>query len=53
MAPGVDGVRYDDLSKGEWFELFRQVRDAILAGTYRPQPSRLVSIAKAGAVPAR
>ncbi len=48
QAPGVDGVRYHDLSKGEWFELFRQVRVAILAGTYRPQPLREVKIAKAG-----
>ena len=48
QAPGVDGVRYDDLSKGEWFELFRQVRTAILAGIYQPQPARLVNIAKTG-----
>ncbi len=47
-APGVDGVRHHDLSKGEWFELFRVRRDAILAGTYRPQPLREVKIAKAG-----
>lgn len=33
QAPGVDGVRYDDLSKGEWFEIFRQTWAAILAGT--------------------
>ncbi len=48
QAPGVDGVRYHDLSKGEWFELFRQVRAAILAGTYRPQPLREVKIDKVG-----
>ena len=48
QAPGIDGVRYDDLSKGEWYQCFRDVRDAVLAGTYRPQPHRLVSIAKAG-----
>jgi retron-type reverse transcriptase len=46
QAPGVDGVRHHDLSKGEWFELFRELRKAILAGTYRPQPLREVEIDK-------
>lgn len=48
QAPGVDGVTYDDLSKSEWFQLFRDVQARVLAGTYRPQPPRLVHIAKAG-----
>ena len=47
QAPGVDHIRISDLSRGEWSQLFRDVRDAVLAGTYRPQPTRAVEIPKA------
>ncbi len=47
QTPGVDGIRYRDLSRGEWFELLRHLRARVLAGTYRPQPLRAVVIKKA------
>ncbi len=46
QAPGRDGVRLNDLSTGERFQLFRDQQAAVLDGTYRPQPLREVEIPK-------
>ena len=46
-APGVDGMRVDELKaylKSHWLEH----REAILNGSYEPQPVRKVEIPKSG-----
>jgi hypothetical protein len=48
QAPGPDGVRYTDLGRSELFEVLRPVSRAILDGTYRPGPARVVKIPKPG-----
>lgn len=46
-AAGVDGVRVDDVAAAEVAAAFREfIIPAVLAGTYRPQPARVVEIAK-------
>jgi retron-type reverse transcriptase len=47
QAAGLDGLTYKDLSRCEAAGLFRAVSKSVLAGTYRPQPTRPVSIPKA------
>jgi hypothetical protein len=47
QAPGLDGLRYDDLGRGESAAALRAVAKAILAGTYRPHPYRAVKVPKA------
>ena len=46
-APGIDGMRIEDFpayARGHW----PAIRQAVLDGTYRPQPVRRVSIPKPG-----
>jgi len=46
-APGVDGMRVEDLlpfCRRRW----RDIRESLLSGTYRPQPVRKVEIPKPG-----
>jgi RNA-directed DNA polymerase len=45
-APGPDGVTYGDLSRREVADLFRELSNAVLGGTYRPGPVREVKIPK-------
>ncbi|HEX4590828.1 MAG TPA: hypothetical protein VH120_12900, partial [Gemmataceae bacterium] len=45
-APGPDDLTYADLSRPDAANLLRKVSQAILAGTYRPGPDRLVGIPK-------
>jgi retron-type reverse transcriptase len=47
-AAGVDRVRYEDVSRAEVAACFCLLVPIILAGDYRPQPVRVVEIAKAG-----
>src|SRR5262245_47361368 len=47
-APGPDGLRPDDLSPAERWDLARALPGAIRSGTYRPGPHRLVKIPKGG-----
>ncbi|MCW8128709.1 group II intron reverse transcriptase/maturase [Microbulbifer halophilus] len=44
-APGVDGVRVEGL-KAQLQTHWPQIKEALRAGTYQPQPVRAVSIAK-------
>jgi RNA-directed DNA polymerase len=46
QAPGIDGIRYDDLSRREVYEIARQVSRALRQGRYRPHPARLRRIPK-------
>jgi RNA-directed DNA polymerase len=45
-SPGVDGFSYGDFSRGEIADVLRAGSRAILAGTYRPQPTRAVPLEK-------
>ena len=47
QAPGIDGLRFQDLSRRETHELIRTVRKGIRRGRYRPKPNRQVKIPKA------
>jgi Reverse transcriptase (RNA-dependent DNA polymerase) len=47
-APGLDGIRYDDISKPEMAAVLRVISRAIENGTYRPHPCRVVPIPKSG-----
>ena len=44
-APGSDLVTIDDLD-GSFAQAWTPVRDAVLAGSYRPQPLRVVPVPK-------
>jgi hypothetical protein len=46
QAPGPDGLSYTDLSPGEVAHILRELSAAVLAGTYRPGPTRKVRIPK-------
>jgi retron-type reverse transcriptase len=47
QAPGLDGLRYQDLSRSEIAAAFRdQVAPAIRNGTYRPYPYKQIDIPK-------
>lgn len=46
QAPGLDGIRYDDLSTAEIAAVLRQVARAIRERRYRPYPTRSVFIDK-------
>ena len=46
QAPGPDGFGYPDFGRQEAIRALQLVRDAVLAGTYRPVPPRLVRIPK-------
>jgi RNA-directed DNA polymerase len=46
-APGVDGMTVDELP-GQLREHWPAVREALLAGTYKPEPVRRVEIPKPG-----
>lgn len=48
QAPGLDGMTYSDWSRREVAAIMRGLCKAILNGTYRPQPSRLVRLPKGG-----
>jgi retron-type reverse transcriptase len=48
QAPGTDGVTYADLSTVEAASCMRGLSQVVLGGQYRPAPSRVVSIPKAG-----
>jgi retron-type reverse transcriptase len=45
-AAGVDDIRFDDVSPMEVAAYFRAVREAVLDGSYRPLPTRVVMIPK-------
>jgi hypothetical protein len=47
-SPGPDGLRYGDVGRRELFDLLRPVSKAILNGSYKPGPARIVTIPKAG-----
>jgi hypothetical protein len=47
QAPGVDRITYRDVGDGEAVTILRDVSDSILAGAYRPDPLRRVTIPKA------
>ena len=46
QAPGPDGFGYPDFGRQEATRALQLVRDAVLAGTYRPVPPRLVRVPK-------
>jgi retron-type reverse transcriptase len=46
QSPGLDGLKYRDLSGRDAARLMRQLSQCVLAGEYRPQPPRPVSIRK-------
>ena len=46
-GPGPDGVTFANVGRGEKYALLREVSRKLLAGTYRPGPSRTVKIPKA------
>jgi hypothetical protein len=46
QAPGPDGFSYADWSPGEVAAIMREVSAAVLAGRYRPGPTRKVRIPK-------
>jgi RNA-directed DNA polymerase len=46
QAPGIDGLRYDDLADHEVWDLIRVVNRAILDDTYRHDKDRKVKIRK-------
>jgi retron-type reverse transcriptase len=46
QAPGVDGMRYDDLDRNEVWNLIRVVGMAILDDSYRTAPDRKTEIPK-------
>lgn len=46
QAPGIDGIRLDDLSTAEAGQVFRQVERSILERHYVPHPTRTVSFPK-------
>jgi RNA-directed DNA polymerase len=46
QAPGPDGLSYCDLSPGEVAHILRELSAAVLAGSYRPGPTRQVRIPK-------
>jgi hypothetical protein len=48
QAPGVDGLRYPDLSPGEVGDLLADLSRRVLMLAYRPQPARRVEIPKPG-----
>jgi RNA-directed DNA polymerase len=48
QAPGEDGLTYLDLSASEVGSCMRGLSQVVLRGKYRPSPSRLVQIPKAG-----
>jgi hypothetical protein len=48
QAPGPDGLSYCDLSPGEVADVLRGLSKAVLAGSYRPGPTRKVLIPKRG-----
>ncbi|QGJ71776.1 Group II intron, maturase [Planctomycetales bacterium 10988] len=45
-APGIDGLRFENLSPGEVFGILRATSKCLLRQTYRPQETRLVQIPK-------
>jgi RNA-directed DNA polymerase len=45
-APGQDGLSYKNVSIGEMAGILRTVSSAVMDGTYRPLPCRLVPIPK-------
>ena len=45
-APGPDGFTYGDWSPGEVAHIMRELSAAVLAGSYRPGPTRKVRIPK-------
>jgi retron-type reverse transcriptase len=45
-APGVDGLTLRAVSRRELASLLREVSKDVLAGTYRPQPTRRVPVQK-------
>jgi hypothetical protein len=45
-APGPDGVTYNEMGRREVAEVMRVLSRAVLAGTYRPGPTRAVPIPK-------
>jgi RNA-directed DNA polymerase len=46
-SPGIDGMTVEELP-GYLCEHWLQIREALLAGTYRPQPVKWVEIPKPG-----
>jgi RNA-directed DNA polymerase len=46
-SPGIDGRTGEELP-GDLREQWPQIREALLAGTYRPQPGKRVEIPKPG-----
>jgi RNA-directed DNA polymerase len=48
QAPGIDGLRFDELEDHEVWRLVRSISKAILGDTYWPGPDRKVPIPKAG-----
>jgi len=48
QAAGLDRIRYSDISRAEVAKCFRVLLPIVLEGHYKPQPPRLVEIAKNG-----
>jgi RNA-directed DNA polymerase len=48
QAPGIDGLRYDELSTSEAAAVLRKVARSVRDGSYRPHPCRQVRIPKKG-----
>lgn len=46
QAPGPDGITYADLGRREVADVLRELSAAVLAGDYKPGPTRKVRIAK-------
>ena len=46
QAPGVDGLRYTDVSTTEIGDVLQQVSGSINASNYQPQPTRSVRLQK-------
>lgn len=45
-APGLDGRTFADIEAEGLEPFLRAIRDALLTGTYQPQPNRVVEIPK-------
>ena len=45
-VPGIDGQTFADIEAGGHAQFLRAIRDELLAGTYHPQPNRVVEIPK-------
>ncbi len=45
-APGIDGVRFEDIEEAGVEAFLEQIRDELISGTYRPMRNRIKEIPK-------